>query len=189
MQHRLLVAIVLIATADALSPLRASASLRASTSLQVASLRAGTRLQASSDSVDVSDLEVLIEDLDKPLEELTVETRGVDHTQKDGIQDDGCAWTEKAKSVDVVLRIPGLRGQPSGALAVDVTPTSCTVTAFGVAVWSCLLKGKADPAFVFVEISDGAEAIPTIELSVGKAVGASGRWGGFIDEIGEDSIL
>jgi len=185
---------MLIATADALSlpasaSLRAGTSLQAGTSLRAASLRAGTSLQAASDSVDVSDLEVLIEDLDKPLEELTVETRGVEHTQKDGIQDEGCAWTEKAKSVDVVLRIPGLRGQPSGALAVDVTPTSCTVTAFGVAVWSCLLKGKADPAFVFVEISDGAEAIPTIELSVGKAIGASGRWGGFIDVIGEDSIL
>ena len=143
----------------------------------------------SSASVDVADLKVSMDDLDKPLEELTVDTRGVDHTSRTGIQDDGCAWTERADSVEAVLRIPGLRGQPSGSLSVDVTPTSCTVSSFGMAVWSCLLKGKANPESVAVDISDGAEAIPTIELRVGKAEGSSGRWGGFIESIGEDSIL
>ena len=90
-----------------------------------------------SASVDVADLKVSMDDLDKPLEELTVDTRGIDHTSRTGIQDDGCAWTERADSVEAVLRIPGLRGQPSGSLAVDVTPTSCTVSSFGMAVWSC----------------------------------------------------
>ena len=112
---------------------------------------------------------------------------GIDHTSRTGIQDDGCAWTERADSVEAVLRIPGLRGQPSGSLSVDATPTSCTVSSFGMAVWSCLLKGKANPESVAVDISDGADAIPTIELRVGKAEGSSGRWGGFIESIGEDA--
>ena len=147
------------------------------------------RTQSLAASVDVADLKVSMDDLEKPLEELTVDTRGIDHTSRTGIQDDGCAWTERADSVEAVLRIPGLRGQPSGSLSVDVTPTSCTVSSFGMAVWSCLLKGKANPESVAVDISDGAEAIPTIELRVGKAEGSSGRWGGFIESIGEDSIL
>ena len=46
-----------------------------------------------SASVDVADLKVSMDDLDKPLEELTVDTRGIDHTSRTGIQDDGCAWT------------------------------------------------------------------------------------------------
>ena len=68
------------------------------------------RTQALAASVDVADLKVSMDDLDKPLEELTVDTRGVDHTSRTGIQDDGCAWTERADSVEAVLRIPGLRG-------------------------------------------------------------------------------
>merc|ERR1719159_92048 len=155
----------MLLTADALAP-------------QAASLRAASAMRSAS--VDVADLKVSMDDLDKPLEELTVDTRGVDHTSRTGIQDDGCAWTERADSIEVVLRIPGLRGQPSGSLAVDVTPTSCTVSSFGMAVWSCLLKGKANPESVAVDISDGDDAIPTIELRVGKD-GASGRWGGFIE--------
>ena len=118
----------MLLVADALAPLR------------VARQRASAMRSAS---VDVADLKVSMDDLDKPLEELTVDTRGIDHTSRTGIQDDGCAWTERAESVEAVLRIPGLRGQPSGSLSVDVTPTSCTVSSFGMAVWSCLLKGRA----------------------------------------------
>mmetsp|Transcript_7830 Transcript_7830/g.24657 ORF Transcript_7830/g.24657 Transcript_7830/m.24657 type:complete len:180 (-) Transcript_7830:50-589(-) len=148
--------------------------------------RAASRLRAATD-VDVSDLKVAMDELDKPLEELTVDTRGVEHTSRTGIEDDGCAWTESNERVDVVLRIPGLRGQPSMSLAVDVTPTTCTVSSFGVAVWSCLLRGRADPASVAFDVSDGADAVPTIELRCGKADGA--RWNGFIESVGEDSIL
>ena len=68
------------------------------------------RTQSLAASVDVADLKVSMDDLDKPLEELTVDTRGIDHTSRTGIQDDGCAWTERADSVEAVLRIPGLRG-------------------------------------------------------------------------------
>ena len=167
---------MLLLTADALAPLSASARLRAASAMRSA-------------SVDVADLKVSMDDLDKPLEELTVDTRGIDHTSRTGIQDDGCAWTERADSVEAVLRIPGLRGQPSGSLSVDVTPTSCTVSSFGMAVWSCLLKGRANPESVAVDVSDGADAVPVIELRIGKAEGTSGRWGGFIESIGEDSIL
>ena len=182
--HRGLIAAMLLTAAAAL---RAPQHARRTPSLLAPQHR--KRTQSLAASVDVADLKVSMDDLDKPLEELTVDTRGVDHTSRTGIQDDGCAWTERADSVEVVLRIPGLRGQPSGSLSVDVTPTSCTVSSFGMAVWSCLLKGKANPESVAVDISDGADAVPTIELRVGKAEGSSGRWGGFIESIGEDSIL
>ena len=58
---------------------------------QAASLRAASAMRSAS--VDVADLKVSMDALDKPLEELTVDTRGVDHTSRTGIQDDGCAWT------------------------------------------------------------------------------------------------
>ena len=38
----------------------------------------------------------------------------------------------------VTLTIPGLLGQPADSLAVEVTETTATVTAFGRAVWSCV---------------------------------------------------
>ena len=39
----------------------------------------------------------------------------------------------------VTLTIPGLLGQPAGSLAVEMTETTATITAFGRAVWSCVL--------------------------------------------------
>ena len=80
-----------------------------------------------------------------------------------------------------------MRGQPSGALAVEVTPTTATVTAFGFAVWSCILRGRVNPSSAVVTISDGADMTPVLNLCVDKA--EVGRWGGFIENIGEDSIL
>ena len=38
----------------------------------------------------------------------------------------------------VTLTIPGLLGQPTDALAVEMTETTATITAFGRAVWSCV---------------------------------------------------
>ena len=64
------------------------------------------RTQSLAASVDVADLKVSMDDLDKPLEELTVDTRGIDHTSRTGIQDDGCAWTERADSVEANVRLP-----------------------------------------------------------------------------------
>ena len=95
---------------------------------------------------------------------------------------------EGASMYEAVLTIPGLRGQPSGSLAVDVTPTTCTVSSFGFAVWSCVLRGRADAESAVVGIRDGDDLTPVITVCVDKAPGSQ-RWGGFIADIGEDSLL
>ena len=150
---------------------------------------AAVRLAASSSSVDVADLEITMADLEKELAPgaVSLATEGYESTSRSGASDDGCRWRESADAVDVELTIPGLRGQPSGSLAVDLTSTTCTVTAFGMVVWSCLLKGRADPSTAVVGVSDGADMTPVIDIRVERQDFA--RWGGFIASIGEDSIL
>ena len=56
-----------------------------------------------------------------------------------------------------------------------------------MAVWSCVLRGRAADDVHIVDVSDGDDMTPIINLSVEKAGAA--RWGGFIAGIGEDSIL
>ena len=58
-----------------------------------------------------------MDDLDKPLEELTHVAPGVDHTSRTGIQDDGCAWTERADSVEAVYEIQVLAASRRGSLS------------------------------------------------------------------------
>ena len=148
-------------------------------------------LRRASSSVDVADLGVTMEDLDKSLIEdgASIVTEGYESTSREPtVADDGCAWTESKDALEVVLTIPGLRGQPSGSLAVDVTPTTCTVSSFGFAVWSCQLRGRADAESAVVGIRDGDDLTPVITVCVDKAPGSQ-RWGGFIADIGEDSLL
>lgn len=97
-------------------------------------------------------------------------------------------WEENADTMDVTLSIPGLRGQPSAALSLDLTKNTATITAFGMAVWSCILRGNCNPKSVSFNASDGKDMIPLLEISVEKAEKGE-RWGGFIAQIGEDSIL
>ena len=140
-------------------------------------------------SVDVSDLGLTMEDLEAPLpKELTdgMASSGYESTQRT-ITDDGCCWAETADRLEVALTIPGLRGQPAMALAAEVTSDTLTVTAFGRDVWSCILKGKCVPDSVETSTEDGVGALPTLRLSLAKATPE--RWGGFIESIGEDSVL
>lgn len=145
------------------------------------------------------------------------------------------------------LTIPGLLGQPADSLAVEMTETTATITAFGRAVWSCVrapgrehgptaagrrpspkrpascsglvwgplrrrtppaappgrgvrhqicfptqvLRGLADPNSARTEVEPAAPPMtpmqPVVRLTVDKA--QTGRWGGLIKQIGEDSLI
>ena len=149
-------------------------------------------VSSKPNEVNVSDLGLTMEDLNAPLpSELLqgIATSGHQSTSRiPTVQDDGCSWTETDDSMKVTLSIPGLRGQPAACLAVVFSTTSATITAFGRPVWSCILKGTVDPDSATFLAEDGADMIPVVQLEVQKA-DSSGRWGGFIAQIGEDSIL
>jgi hypothetical protein len=142
-------------------------------------------------SVDVSDLGLTIDDMNKPLppEMLSVmSTTGYESTNKvESIQDDGCEWTESLDNMDVKLKIPGLRGQPAGAMSVLFSRTTISVSVFGRVVWSAILRGKVNPDDCQFEAEEGADMVPTVRLSVRKE--STARWGGFILQVGEDSLV
>ena len=142
--------------------------------------------------VDVSDLGLTMADLEAPLPSdflQGVETTGYDSTSRlPDVNDDACMWTESPTSMSARLAIPGLRGQPSMALSVLTSTTTISVSAFGRIVWSCILKGEVQPETAVFETSDGPDMVPIIEYEVEKAA-PNERWGGFILQVGEDSIL
>ena len=145
---------------------------------------------AADGRVNVGDLGLSVSDLEEALpEELlgSVQTSGYESTSRTS-SDQGCEWEETADELDVTLTIPGLRGQPSMAVAVDFDTSTCTVTVFGRQVWSCIMRGEIDPSQSSMEALDGVGALPIVRLSVRKQPGAK-RWGGFIKDIGEDSLL
>lgn len=142
-------------------------------------------------SIDVSDLGLTMADFDKkiPIHNFSIESSGYQSTSRiPEVDDGGCHWVENAEDVDVTLRIPGLVGQPAEALSVLFSTTTVSVAAFGRVVWSAILMGIADLddcTFLTVEGKDG---VPVIQLNVRKR-DVDERWGGFILQIGEDSIL
>mmetsp|Transcript_22671 Transcript_22671/g.25800 ORF Transcript_22671/g.25800 Transcript_22671/m.25800 type:complete len:212 (-) Transcript_22671:107-742(-) len=152
--------------------------------------------------VDVSDLGLTMKDLEAPLpSELLqgITTTGYESTSRiESVQDNGCSWTESSDRIKVTLAIPGLRGQPAMALSVISSTNTVSVSAFGRIVWSCILRGEVKPQTVVFETKDGSDMIPVIEYTVEKESSSSNdnnetgqqqRWGGFILQIGEDSIL
>ena len=151
--------------------------------------RQGVALRDAARAVDVADLGVTVEDLKRPIhpETASVMTEGYENTCRDGNADEGCRWKETLDACEVTLCIPGLRGQPAGSLAVETTPTTCTLTSFGMVVWSCVLRDRIKPATALASVADGDDAIPVVSLVVDKE--RSGRWGGFIASIGENSLL
>ena len=173
----------------------------------VASRVARTELQSSSNddaksddsssttptaTVDVSDLGVTMDELNAPLPEGfwdTMETSGYESTSRiPSVDDQACFWTETEDSLSVVLNIPGLRGQPPACLAPITADNTLTLTAFGYVVWSCVMRGTVQPDTVQFTARDGPDMVPVIEYTVQKTAG-SARWGGFIEQIGENSIL
>ena len=150
-------------------------------------------------SIDVSDLGLTMEDLDKPipselLGDFKIVASGMQSTCRiESVDDEGCLWEESADLIGATLSIEGLRGQPIGAMDVAFSTTTCTITVFGYAVWSCILRGECIPDSAVTKIQDGYDMTPLITLSVAKKKDESGvplaRWNGFIESIGEDSIL
>lgn len=150
-------------------------------------------------SIDVSDLGLTLDDLNKPipselLGDFKVLCSGMQSTSRvDSINDQGCLWEESADLIGATLSIEGLRGQPVAAMDVAFSTTTCTIAVFGYAVWSCLLMGECLPESAVTKVQDGYDTVPLITLSVAKRKDESGvpleRWDGFIGAIGEDSIL
>lgn len=150
-----------------------------------------TSAQSDGDGIDVSDLGLTLDDLNAPLPDqmLQVASSGSESTSRiPGVDDMGCMWEEDKDSMDVTLSIPGIRGQPPAALDLALTKNTCTLTAFGYGVWSCILRGECLPESLSFSVTDGNDNVPLISISVDKAIPGE-RWGGFIAGIGEDSIL
>jgi hypothetical protein len=144
----------------------------------------------SSPSIDVSDLGLTMDDFNKPLPSEVLESltsSGCDSTNR--LDDDGgCEWSETLEAVSVTLNIPGLRGQPPAAVSVLFSTTTMSVSVFGRVVWSAILFGSVDPeGSSFEEPVNGADMVPVIHIHVKKA--DAKLWGGYILQIGENSIL
>ena len=158
-------------------------------------------------SIDVSDLGITMDDLNAPLPQdflQNIQTSGYESTSRlPDVNDNGCKWIETTSdetlsdssgTLDVTLTIPGLRGQPSGSLNVEFATNTITVTSFGYVVWSAILRGNVLPSTAQFIAKDGPDTVPIIELSVQKEKNSSSidddnRWGGFILQIGENSLL
>lgn len=143
-----------------------------------------------TESVDVSDLGLTMDDLQKPLPpELSAGIASSGHESTSRVNlDEGCIWAETTTHLEATLSIPGLRGQPAAALEVIPTDATLTVTAFGRDIWSCVLRGRCVPDTFSVSAEDGPGMLPALRVSVQKAEPGA-RWGGLIEQIGEDSVL
>jgi hypothetical protein len=142
-------------------------------------------------SIDVSDLGLTMADLEKkiPIHNFSLESSGYQSTSRiPDVNDDGCYWVENPEDLDVTLRIPGLRGQPAEALSVLFSTTTTSISAFGRIVWSAIQMGISDTDDCTFLTLDGEDGIPIIQLNVRKR-DLDERWGGFILQVGEDSIL
>ena len=145
-----------------------------------------------SKQIDVSDLGLTMDDLNAPLPDQFlegIETSGYESTSRiSSVQDDACMWIEESDTIKATLAIPGLRGQPAMCLSVLTATNTISITAFGRVVWSCILRGNVRPETASFEASEGSDMIPIISFEVKKSE-TEERWGGFILQIGEDSIL
>jgi hypothetical protein len=189
--------LVLFAAADSAvgftsisSPSISLTSQRSASSL----LRSGNDGSESSSgvvSIDVSDLGLTIADLEKkiPIHNFSLESSGYQSTSRiPDVDDSGCYWVENPEDLDVTLRIPGLRGQPAEALSVLFSTTTTSITAFGRIVWSTIQMGISDTDDCTFLTLDGEDGVPIVQLNIRKR-DLDERWGGFILQVGEDSIL
>ncbi len=150
--------------------------------------------------IDVSELNLTMEDLQKPLPQSilsTIERSGYQSTSRiPTIDDNGCYWIENNNNsdddsfgvMDVTLSIPGLRGQPPEAISVLFSTSTISVTVFGRVVWSCIQRGYSIPNECAFMVHEGTDMVPIIQLSIQKEK-VDDVWGGFILQVGEDSIL
>ena len=158
----------------------------------------GLLLSSSNESssqpqqIDVSDLGLTMDDMNAPLPDdflQAVEMSGYESTSRlPDVNDDACFWTETESTMEATLAIPGLRGQPAMCLSVLAATNTISITAFGRVVWSCILRGKVKPDTAKFETEEGSDMIPIVRFEAEKEDYGE-RWGGFILQIGEDSIL
>lgn len=160
-------------------------------------------------TLDVSDLGLTMEDLNKPLPPgllSKIERSGYQSTSRlPDVNDNGCYWIENNSNnndingimssneedngtMDVTLCIPGLRGQPAASISALFSTTTVSIAAFGRVVWSCIVTGKMIPDECSFLTEDGQDMVPVIQLSVEKE-NKEELWGRFILQVGEDSIL
>lgn len=168
--------------------------------LSLKQITSWTLYSKNNEVMDVSDLNLTMDDLNKPLPQsilATIERSGYQSTSRiPDVNDNGCYWIENSNDdnsndfgvIDVTLAIPGLRGQPPEALSVLFSTSTISVTAFGRVVWSCIQKGYSKPEECSFMIYEGKDMVPIIQLSVQKEK-VDEIWGGFILQVGEDSIL
>jgi hypothetical protein len=142
--------------------------------------------------VSVADLGLTVGDLTEPLPagaDVTVVTRGVESSSGLPVKvDEGVSWQESFDAVTVTLEIPGLRGQPAAAMAVELTESTATITVFGRTIWSCVLRGEIDLLGSEGKVARVEGMQPIIEI-VARKVSPEPRWNGFIASIGVDSVL
>lgn len=147
--------------------------------------------ESPAPKISVKDLGLTMDDVMQSFPEdmlQEVVTSGYESTSRvPGNTDQGAAWTESAETVAVTLTVPGLRGQPAASLSIEATATTLTLTAWGRAIWSCVLRGAIDPNTASMSAEDGVAMLPVLKFSARKA--GARRWGGFIKAIGEDSLL
>lgn len=156
-------------------------------------MRSTTKLSTLPKEIDVSDLNLTMEDLNKPLpKDLLSDTLTLSGYQSTSripdVDDNGCYWVENADDLDVTLQIPGLRGQPPACLSVLFSTTTVSITAFGRVVWSAIQMGFSDADDCSFITEDGEGMIPVVQMNIPKRDKGE-RWGGFILQVGEDSIL
>ena len=100
-------------------PVRGFSTVSVRTSTQPQGLSHRLRLStASAVSTDVSDLGLLMDELDKPFDpEMALETAGTD-------TEIGYEWTETPTTLEIVMPLPALRGQQTAAMEVQLTATT-----------------------------------------------------------------
>ena len=130
-------------------------------------------------SVDVADLGLTLDDLTRPLDEVQAEICSRNSFSE---------WAETLDAIDIRMRHEGMRGQPCDAVKVDLTPTTITVSIFGYAVWSGVIKGPIVLDQSYWEVEEGLDRIPTITLHLSK--GYRELWGEtWLEAIGVDGVL
>ena len=132
-------------------------------------------------SVDVSDLNLTMNDLERPLDWASMETIGSSSSR------DYYKWKETKTDMFIIFKHPGTRGQPAAAIDVKLTATTLTVTIFGYAVWSGILQNQIDVSRSTFEAIEGQNYQPIINIRLCKSVDI--LWNEFISSVGVDSVL
>lgn len=129
-------------------------------------------------SVDVSDLGIAMSDLQKPMSEIATRCTGIRNYY---------SWIESPQRIEIEMNHPGMRGQPAGAVDVQFSDTTVSITIYSYMIWSGICVGPIYAPECSFKSEEGPDGIPTIKISLQKAV--AGNWFEFISDVGVDSLL